>query len=112
MSRRAVLAATLVSPAAAARAFDLPPYDTLAAAVSPYDMQPSEEDAAAYAAKPNPDQSRQPICASSAILNGDLPSLQAMADGGWHSTSLRMTTASGRFILPRKLATRPLSGCC
>ena len=88
MSRRAVLATTLISPAAAARAFDLPPYTTLAAVVSPYDMRPSEEAAAEYAAMPNPDRSKQQSCAVYAITNDDLPSLQAMADGGWSLAEL------------------------
>ena len=75
-SRRSVLATTaaaLLSPAAAVRAYDLPP---------PTQM----EDASArrtYASMGNPDKSKQQGSAFIAVSNGDMPTLQAMADSGW-----------------------------
>ena len=87
VSRRGVLVstgATLLLPAASVRAYDLPPREGAARAVSPYD--PTVEDPAElrkYAAMANPDVSKQQNAAFQAVTLGDMRALQGMADGDW-----------------------------
>ena len=79
IARRTVLA--LFTPAAA-HAFDLPTLDGIQGAMVPFTVE--DPDAVrTYAAQANPDRSRQYICALYAINEGDMGSLQAMADGEW-----------------------------
>ena len=105
-SRRSILATTsaaLISgTTAAAIAFDLPPpKDGLVAAFNPYDLKALEDPEVrrTYAAKPNPDVPMQQSSAYYAVSNGDIESLQAMADGGWKLAEL--ADDSGRTLLHR-----------
>ena len=75
-SRRSVLATAgvaLLSPAVAASAYDVPPPTQM---TDPVELRK-------YAAMANPEKPLQQGPAFSAITNGDMPTLQAMADGGW-----------------------------
>ena len=68
--------------------FDLPPpKDGFVAAFNPYDLKALEDPEVrrTYAAKPNPDVPMQQSSAYYAVSNGDIESLQAMADGGWEA---------------------------
>ena len=100
-SRRSVLARTgaaLLSPAAGASAFDLPPRDGFAGAVSPYTL----DDPMAcrkYAAMANPDKLKQQASAFFAVSSGDIGSLQAMADNGWALAEI--VDESGTTLLHR-----------
>ena len=79
-SRRSVLATSTVavlSPAAAG-AFNLPP---------PTEASDPEK-RRAYAAMENPEPFAQQNPAFFAVTNGDMESLQAMADSGWALTEL------------------------
>ena len=97
-SRRSVIATTLLSPVGAS-AFDLPPRDGLAGAVAPYSLDDPEA-CRKYAARPNPDKTRQQAAVIQAISTGDIGSLQAMADGGW-SLAEFVDEESGTTMLHR-----------
>jgi hypothetical protein len=91
-SRRSVLAAAvaaLLSPAVAAIAYDLPP---------PTEMM-DQVALRKYAAMVNPDKKQQQGPAFIAITNGDMPTLQAMADGGWALGEL--ADDAGKTVLHR-----------
>lgn len=91
-SRRSVLAtaaAALLSPAVAANAYDLPPPTEM---TDPVALRK-------YAAMGNPDKKQQQGSAFIAITNGDMPTLQAMADGGWALGEL--ADDAGKTVLHR-----------
>ena len=91
-SRRSVLAtaaAALLSPAVAANAYDLPPPTEM---TDPVALKK-------YAAMGNPDKKQQQGSAFIAITNGDMPTLQAMADNGWALGEL--ADDAGKTVLHR-----------
>jgi hypothetical protein len=100
VSRRSVIVTTVLSPTAVS-AFDLPPPDGLVAAFNPYDIKALEDPnvRSKFAAAPNPDKARQQSSAYFAVSNGDIDSLQAMADGGWALAEL--ADDNGKTLLHR-----------
>ena len=104
-TRRDVIAgifgAALLSPASAASAFDLPSLDGLAGAMTPYNLDDPEANRRS-AAMANPDRNRQQIAAFAAVNDGDMVTLQAMADGGWALAELGLDDSGvGQTVLHR-----------
>ena len=101
-SRRSVIAGTgaaFLWPEGGASAFDLPPRDGFAGAVSPYILDDPVA-CAKYAKMANPDKLRQQNAAVWAVGTGDAESLQAMADGGWALAEI-VDSESGTTLLHR-----------
>lgn len=100
ISRRSALAASGAALfSTASHAFDLPPPDGLVAAFNPYDPEAPAALAKKYADMPSPDKGRQQSAAYFAVSNGDMASLQAMADGGWYLADL--ADDNGKTLLHR-----------